>query len=305
MKLKATAAAPLLIMAVFVLTAVFNFLPAETIGAESDPYLAAVIIQLVIFALPSLLFCTLRGNDYGQSLRLRMPRVSGIILMLCSVVLLCCGGSAIDYLMTAAFPSLADGSSTAAYAGFAMNSGFFDGLYLVIAFALLPAITEEFLFRGIILSEYGSVSIGASVILSSVMFAMCHFSFLRLPSYFFCGIVLACLTYATRSIVAPMIVHTLYNVVVLFFGDYVVRLAEKNNISGILFVIIAIAVALISAAAAAFEASTVYRGYAEEDMESSHVPKKKTGIVQSLATSLLSPFFLLLTVLYIILTILA
>ena len=190
------------------------------------------------------------------------------------------------------------------YAGFAMNSGFFDGLYLVVAFALLPAITEEFLFRGIILSEYGTVGVVCSVVLSSAMFSMCHFSFLRLPSYFFCGVVLACLTYATRSIVAPMIVHTLYNVVVLFFGDYVVRLAEKNNISGILFLIIAVVLTLVSAAVAASEASSVYRGYAEDNVESDHVPKKKTGIVQSLAISLLSPFFLLLTVLYIVLTML-
>ena len=190
------------------------------------------------------------------------------------------------------------------YAGFAMNSGFFDGLYLVVALAVLPAVTEEFLFRGIVLSEYSTVGIACSVVLSSAMFSMCHFSFLHLPSYFFCGIVLACLTYATRSIVAPMIVHTLYNVVVLFFGDYVVRLAEKNNISGILFVIVAVAVALIAGAMAAFEASSIYRGYADDNVESDYVPKKKTGVVQSLAMSLLSPFFLLLTVLYIVLTIL-
>ena len=304
MKFKATSAAPLLIMAVFLLTAVFNFLPAESIGAESDPYLAAVIIQLVIFALPSLLFCTLRGSDYVQNLRLRLPRPSSVILMLCSVVLLCCGGSAIDYVMTAVFPNLADGSTMASYAGFAMNSGFFDGLYLVVAFAVLPAVTEEFLFRGIILSEYGSIGTVCAVILSSAMFSMCHFSFLHLPSYLFCGIVLACLTYATRSIVAPMIVHTLYNAVVLFFGDYVVRLAEKNNISGILFVIVAAVLALASGAMAAFEASAIYRGYAEDNVESDHVPKKKTGLVQSLAMSLLSPFFLLLTVLFIVLTIL-
>lgn len=304
MKFKATVAAPILIMAVFLLTAVFNFLPAESIGAESDPYLAAVIIQLVIFALPSLLFCTLRGTDYAQMLRIRLPRPSSVILMLCSVVLLCCGGSAIDYLMTSAFPNLAGDGSVMSYAGFAMNSGFFDGLYLVVAFALLPAITEEFLFRGIILSEYGTVGVVCSVVLSSAMFSMCHFSFLRLPSYFFCGVVLACLTYATRSIVAPMIVHTLYNVVVLFFGDYVVRLAEKNNISGVLFLIIAVVLTLVSAAVAAFEASSVYRGYAEDNVESDHVPKKKTGIAQSLAISLLSPFFLLLTVLYIVLTML-
>ncbi len=304
MKFKATAAAPLLIMAVFVLTAVFNFLPAESIGAESDPYLAAVIIQLVIFALPSLLFCALRGSNYSHKLRLRLPRPSAVILMLCSVVLLSCGGSAIDYLMTSAFPALADESSVASYAGFAMNSGFFDGLYLVVAFAILPAVTEEFLFRGIVLSEYGSVNAACSVILSAAMFSMCHFSFLHLPSYFFCGIVLACLTYATRSIVAPMIVHTLYNVVVLFFGDYVVLLAEKNNISGILFLIIAVVAALSAAAMAAFEAASIYRGYAEDNVESDHVPKNKTGVVKSLAMSLLSPFFLLLIVLFIVLTML-
>lgn len=304
MKLKQAAFPPILLIAVFILTAIFKLLPGEALGAEESPYLAAVIIQLVIFAVPSLLFCTLRGGDYNSELRLRLPKPSTLLLVFCTVVLMLCGGSVIDYFMSVAAPDMMVRSSAKAYAGFAMNSGVFDALYLVVAFAVLPAITEEFLFRGIILNEYSKLSVGTSVVMSAVMFAMCHFSFVRLPSCFFCGLILSALTYATRSVIAPMIAHALYNAGVLFFEDLILHVAAKNNVSGILFVIISAALAMIAAAFAAFEASALYRGYALDNVPSDYVPKGKKNSRSDLLTSLFSPAFLLLTVLYILMTVL-
>lgn len=302
MKLKQTAAAPILLLAVFALTAIFKMLPAEYSGIDTDPYLAAVIIQLVIFAIPSLLFCTLRGNDYSGTLRIRFPRPSCIILMICAIVLMSAGGSVIDYFMSTLAPELMAEEGGAAYVGAIENMGPFDGLYMLLAFAVLPAVTEEFLFRGIVLTEYSNVSVSCSVIMSSLMFAMCHFSLVRFPSYFFCGIVLGALTYATRSVIAAIVVHALYNVSVMVFGEYIIHLADKSNITGILFVIIAAIIALGAASLAAFEASSIYKGYADNNVDSEYVPKKKRSLPSALLGSMFSPFFLLLVVMFIVMT---
>ena len=121
MKFKQTIAVPILLAGVFLLTALFNALPAEAIGADENPYLSAVIIQLVIFAIPCLIFCSLRGgSEYSSKLRVRFPKPSALLMMVCALVLMICGGGVIDYFMSTLNPQGMAESSSAEYAAFAM-----------------------------------------------------------------------------------------------------------------------------------------------------------------------------------------
>ncbi len=298
MKIKSTVATPILLIAVFVLVFATSAIPREMLGFDENPYLSVVILQLIVYAIPALIFCTLRGRGYGRGLRLRLPPVSSVLLIISALIFMLSGSSLIGLLMSRAFPEAMAASSTAEGAAFAMNSGIFDGLYVVLAFAILPAVTEEFLFRGIVLTEYGTLGVGCAVIMSALCFAMSHFSLCRLPGYFFCGAVLALLTYATRSILAAMLVHTVYNIFVLFGEQYILHLAEKQNISGVLFLIITAVIMIASAMFAAFEASSVYGRYAVDNVPSDYVPKKKKRTLPALATSLFSPAFLSLAVIF-------
>ncbi len=300
MKIKPTTAAPILVCAVLALTLLFSVVPSSALGLDDNPYLTTVILQLVIFMLPALFFCTLRGTSYREKLRLKLPHVSTLLLIICSLVVMICGSCVIEYFMSTVSPVSMAETSVVDRAGYAMNPGFFDGLYLVLAFALLPALTEEFLFRGIILSEYGSLGIFCSVFMSSIMFAFCHLSLVRLPIYVFSGVILALVTYATRSVIAPMIVHTVYNVFVLFFEEYVLRLAEKQNISALLFIIIAAGCAILFASFMCFEAAGLYKSYAVDNVPSDHVPAKKKKLIGTLAEAVFSPSFIVLAVTYIV-----
>jgi len=300
MKVKPTTAAPILVCAVLFITLLFSVIPVSKLGLDENPYLTTVILQLVIYMLPALFFCTLRGSDYREKLRLKLPPASAVLLVVCSLVVMICGSCVIEYFMSTVAPVTMAETSVVGRAGFAMNSGFFDGLYLVLAFALLPALTEEFVFRGILLAEYGSLGIFCSVFMSSVMFAVHHMNLVRFPVYLFCGVILAVVTYATRSLLVPVIVHTVYNVFVLFFEEYVLRLAEKQNISAVLFIIIAAGAAILFASFMCFEASGLYRNYAAENLPSDHVPSKKKHLTAAVAESVFSPSFIVLAVAYII-----
>ena len=290
----------MLLICVFIIAALTAAIPGEVLGIDENPYLSTVILQLIIYAIPALLFCTLRGVGYASKLRIRFSSLSSILLMISALVLMLAGSGLINYFVSTVAPESMASSSSAESAAFAMNSGVFDGLYLALAFAVLPAITEEFLFRGIMLTEYSSLGAVCAVVISSVMFSLSHFSIPRLPSYFFCGIVLAILTFATRSVLAPMLVHAGYNIIVLFFEQYVLHVAEKQNISSILFIIIAVVIAFASAAAFSFEASSLYRGYAADNVPCDYVPKKKPSIAGSLAEAVFSPSFIALAVTYVI-----
>ena len=300
MKFKSNLAAPILLIVVFGLVTLSRFIPAARLAANENPYLAAIVIQLLIFALPSLFFCTLRGSEYRSRLRLRLMPLSSIIFMIAAAALLVTGSFLLGTLMYSAAPEAFKSSSPGTYAAFAMNPGVFDGMYLVLAFALLPAITEEVLFRGIILTEYTSYGVACAVIMSSLTFAMSHFSFVRLPIYLFCGLILALVTFATRSLIASVIVHLVNNIFVLFFEDYVVSVAKRQNISSILALFILLSVAFIAAIVMAFEASSIYRSYGKNNADSSYLPDpgEKRSRVRAFSEAFFSPAFLILLVLW-------
>lgn len=300
MKLKPTTAAPILVSVVLLLSLTASLLPPSAIGLDDNPYLTTVVLQLAVFMIPSLFFCTLRGGDYKSSLRLSRPTAQSVIFMLCALGVMICGSCVIEYFMSRIAPATMSASTVATSAGYAMNHGLFDGMYLVIAFAVLPAMTEELLFRGIILTEYSPLGIFCAVFMSSVMFAACHLSPVRFPVYAFCGIVLSMTAYAARSVIASMILHTLYNVFVLFFEQHVLELAEKQNISAVLFVIAAAFCTLLFATVMCFEGASVYKSYASDNVPSDYAPSKSTSSMASLVSAVFSPSFIVLAVIYII-----
>ncbi len=297
---KSKTVAPILLMIVFVLIIVAKHVLSNSVIMSENPYLSTVVIQLAVIALPSLLYCTFKGNGYSSGLRLRIPRFSSILLMVSCLILMIFGSAALEYLISMAAGARGGISAGEYYSVISSDGSIINGLYLVLAFALLPAVTEEFLFRGIIITEYEKYGLICAVLMSSVTFSMCHFNIYKFPIYFFCGTVLALLTLATRSVYSAMLVHTLYNVVTLFFEDYILHIAEKQNISGTLFLIIVSAVTLLFIAITCFEASSLYSKYAYENLpEEKKKGKKKNGNESGL-TAFLSPTFIFLVVIFIV-----
>jgi len=72
--------------------------------------------------------------------------------------------------------------------------------------ACLPAIFEEFVFRGIVFNAYKDKGFLA-VVISAVLFSFMHQNILQMIYTFVGGLVLGTLAYKTRSILAPMILH--------------------------------------------------------------------------------------------------
>lgn len=305
MKNKAALYTPVLLIAVYLLLAAVRFLPSETLGLDDNPYLSVVILQLLIYMVPSLFYCRVKGRELTGRMRIRLPRLTHLLLTAYGAVLVICGGALISIAMYRVFPEMfaATTSSTTAFTAFAMNNGLFDGAYLVVAFAILPAVTEEFLFRGIVLCEYQRYGAGFAAVFSSVVFAMSHFNLARLPAYLFSGLVLSLLLFATRSLVSAMAVHACNNLSVLLLERYVLHLAERQNISMVLFVILIGAVALLALILFCSEAGGVYRGYADEALPMEQGGKSSVRLMEKAAEAYLSPTFLILVVIFITITV--
>jgi len=136
-----------------------------------------------------------------------------------------------------------------------------------------------------------------------VTFAMSHSGFARLPVYLFSGIVLALVLYATRSVFASALVHALNNLSVLLLEKYIIHIADKQNISMLLLIIILASAALLSLVLFCGEASGIYKGYAEEAIPADYGKERDAGVLTRGAAVLFSPTFLILVVLFITFTV--
>jgi membrane protease YdiL (CAAX protease family) len=148
-----------------------------------------------------------------------MPRGYQIPLMLSALMLLVSGTMLVS-LVFAGNSSLEEGFTL--YNTFVSrnNGGFWSSIYLIIAYAVIPALCEETVFRAVLCREYEKYNVICGVIASSVFFALLHFNVYQFPVYLFSGIMLALVMYATGSVVASIIVHMVFNVFGLFGQPY-------------------------------------------------------------------------------------
>lgn len=106
-----------------------------------------------------------------------------------------------------------------------LNNGWWLVANLVIL-AAMPAIFEEFIYRGVILNglrRFGNVN---AVMISALLFALAHGSAMQFPYQFILGVVLGFVMIKTGSILASMIVHFLNNAIVIVY-NYIVPLGEQ------------------------------------------------------------------------------
>lgn|GEM_PF-1197909 len=86
-------------------------------------------------------------------------------------------------------------------------------LLSLLVFAVVPAIVEEFVFRGVILGAYSKVDIKAGIVISSLFFALLHFSFGSVLYGFFFGLLFAVVRLSTGNLVYTIIMHCLFNTI--------------------------------------------------------------------------------------------
>ncbi|MBJ6164653.1 CPBP family intramembrane glutamic endopeptidase, partial [Staphylococcus aureus] len=88
-------------------------------------------------------------------------------------------------------------------------------LFLIVTTALLPAILEEYIFRGLILRVIFRNHLLLGVIISSIIFALFHYSdnFFDYIPYFISGLVLSIVYLKTRKIEVAILLHFINNLI--------------------------------------------------------------------------------------------
>lgn len=102
-----------------------------------------------------------------------------------------------------------------------------DDSFLMIALVLLvlgiiPAVVEEFLFRGVLQSSLERVGNPAkAIVITSVFFALAHAYLPSIPALFLMGLWLGYLAYHTQAMHLPLFLHALNNILAVLTMFYV------------------------------------------------------------------------------------
>lgn len=196
-------------------------------GGE-NPFLTISLIQLLVLLLPCMVYYLLKRKSFATPLMLNPLRWRHLPLILLSIPVYVFGMLLLKYFFIL-FSSESIGMI-----------GFFDELSghtapdaslagVLISLAVIPACCEEILFRGVLISEYGGLGEGNAVILSSLCFAMLHFSVRDFPAYLFAGLLLGILTVVSRSLLPATVLHLVSNLLNLFVSDSFLRITMQKN----------------------------------------------------------------------------
>jgi membrane protease YdiL (CAAX protease family) len=102
-----------------------------------------------------------------------------------------------------------------------MSNSFAFFMFGLLVYALLPAIAEELIFRGVILKSLSSRYTGfVAITLSSIMFVLMHGSLQQTLYQLVMGIMLGYLAYVGGSIIYSILLHFLNNALVIVFSCF-------------------------------------------------------------------------------------
>lgn len=248
-----------LALSTYLLLLFSRLIDTAVLGRDSE-YLSIVMLQVMIFLIPGVIFCKLRGGAFTERLRLRLPRPSHVLLLIAALIALISGTLLIS-IYTGGIKTLDQGFTL--YDTFAAGGGtdLSEVAYLILAYAALPAICEEFVYRGILCATLEERGLLPAILYSAISFGMLHFELSHLPVYVFAGLLLCALMYATRSLVATVIVHFAFNLFGLF-GQPALTQFYLYTGSTELFSFLLVVIFLLAAVLFCGEAGRIYRGYA-------------------------------------------
>lgn len=232
---KAAITAPLFVAVILFLIPISEKLLMLTVKSDSDVLLSASAVQLFIFAIPMAFYCKIRNVEFARCSKIKHLSLYDLPFTVATAFTYLFASIIILYAEFNLFSISAESALTPAAV---VDT---DPVGVALAYVIIPAIAEEFFFRSVLISDYSEFGGPVAVIMSSLFFAMLHFSFPQFVLYFALGIILGTLTYVTGTSFPAMLIHLANNTVVIFFGKSISVFLRESSSSFILAFVLVIA----------------------------------------------------------------
>jgi sodium transport system permease protein len=197
---------PSLAFTMFALVLVLGYY-GSLLLTESGIVTQVLVTQVAFFLLPVVAMAAWMKFPPTQVLSFRAPPVKGL---LAAVLIGATGWAAVGGLVMRLLPP--PDSLVKALEKLVMLEDASASLWkLLLVIAITPAVCEELLFRGLILSGLRRYGQWPAIIISALLFALAHASIYRLLPTFCLGLMLGYIVVKTGSIYCSMLMHALNN----------------------------------------------------------------------------------------------
>ncbi|HHU78491.1 MAG: CPBP family intramembrane glutamic endopeptidase [Caldicoprobacterales bacterium] len=208
------AAGGILYLAVLLLMLLSSFL-TQYISMEGDRYyIYMFLIQLITIGLPPAVYLIWFRKDIKYTLRLQKISLAEILLSMGMAVF---GYFVIVFINLLWLIFLSRFGTPQQTAIPPIESGR-HYLMAIGVIAVMPAVLEEILFRGVIQRGYERYGRLTSILLTGVLFAFLHVSIVSIPAIILLGILLCYVAYRANSIWVSMIFHFTNNAIAVTFA---------------------------------------------------------------------------------------
>ncbi len=178
-----------------------------------------------IAAIP-LAYARARGVSFQSSFPLPVPtrrQTCGALLLTFGILVVVIS---LSFLLTALLPGFPGGDDYSV-----TNDGFLYGLAFI---AILPAVSEEILCRGLILGGLrDATGRWPAIVLCAAMFAFLHLEPFRIPFTFLSGLVITWVAWETRSVILPTLMHFVHNLALFLIMWIAGTVSDGTDVSEI------------------------------------------------------------------------
>ena len=224
---------PALPLFTFVFLVFSSYSDTQRLTGSRDAYLSFAMLQLLAFILPAIFYCKAKGDQYVFELKLRVFGLEKAVFLIFSVMVMICLVTAVELLLRKF--GISDGLyAHSVYTIYGrtlpeLGGNVFDTLYTLVVFAVLPALTEEFLFRSVLYTEYEHLGAPAAIFLTAVIYSFLDMSAVAFIPSFAGGLLLSIIVILAFHFYVPHagVWWYILSAVVLSFGSFYGDLTES------------------------------------------------------------------------------
>ena len=183
------------------------------------------IMYLAIFMVPAIFFSIIAGKNKTQPMRLEVKLTKDTFALIAAALACAFAMSYVNALVMNLF------SVPESVPLFIETTPYTEDYSIILQFvtmALVPAFCEEFLFRGVILSNLMPYGKATAVVISSVLFGCMHGNFYQFLYTVAGGIVIGTVYVLTDSIWCSVFIHMINNSVAVFQESVISRLESDG-----------------------------------------------------------------------------
>ena len=177
----------------------------EVVGIMTILFFGMVGAQMSIYFM-TFMFSLFLWRKHKGEIEIKLKKVEPVKLAQLSAITVC-------GIPIALFLNYFAGILSSAGADSAEDVNTYPLILSLVVFAVVPAVVEEFVFRGVILGAYSKVDVKAGIVISSLFFALLHLSFGSVMYGFFFGLLFAVIRLSTGNLVYTIIMHCLFNTI--------------------------------------------------------------------------------------------